>query len=1297
VEFRLLGPLEVLRDGRPVALGGRKPRALLAILLLHANEVVSADRLIDGLWGASPPGAAGNTLQAHVSQLRKALGGKEDAPPNGRILTQRPGYVIQVHPDELDLARFEHLIDRGRRALAGGELDVAARLLREALRLWRGPALAEFAYEPFAASAIARLEELRLVAVEERIETDLAAGGHGGLVPELEQLTAAHPLRERLRGQLILALYRAGRQADALRVYQETRRALVDELGILPSPALQELERAILLQDPALEAKVPTPDETLPPLVRPADRPREVRKTVTIVHASLVPSIDGDGAPDPETVHLVATRGRDAAVRILEKLGGLVARASGETVVAYFGTPVVKEDDVLRALGAALALRSEVGSGEEATVGPRLEVTVGIVTGEVVAIEQEDAQPHIIGEPARLAARLDQAAAPGEILIGEETRRLTREAALVEPTAPLPVKGRRQPIPAWRLLELFAGAEPIRRRLETPMLGRERELQILRLSFERAVVGREAVLVSIIGAAGIGKSRLARELREDLEDEATVLMGHCLSYGEGITYWPLAEIVRQAAGEPERVAQLLPGEPEARLVADRLTAALGGGELGGSREETFWAARTFLEGIARERPVVVVFDDLHWAETTFLDLLSHVADFARNAPILLVCLSRPELIGDRPEWFDGRPNTVSLQLGPLGEQESEQLIDGMLGTITLTAGARRRVADAAEGNPLFLEQLLTMLIHERGLEAVQERAELDVFSIPPTIHALLAARLDRLALEERRLLERGAVVGRVFWREALEMLSAGGNDDFDVGLEGLVRKQLIQPDKAPFGGGGGGGEGYSFRHGLIHETAYLAVPKGERARLHELFGDWLEHAGGRLATEYEEILGYHLEQAHRYRTELGATAESQSAIAQRASLHLGAAGRRGYARGDVPAAVNLLGRAVALTPDDDPVRLERLVDLGEALREIGDFDWARSVLGEALSSASASEDRVTASHARIVLRRIEGQLGETAMDALVEDAERAIGVFEPAGDQRGLGKAWYLLAFSALFGCRAGTAEAAARRAVEHARTARDNRTEAHGLGLLAGCTLLGPTPVADGVRTWRDILAEPPEQRRVLATACRALAGLNAMLGRFEEAREYCERDKQILADLGLRVSAAGAAEVYGLVEELAGNLDAAAEEFERGCRVFDELGERSGLSTLACHAAQIYCDVRRYDEARGLSVIGEENATRDDLASQMLWRAARARCAAAAGALDEAEGLAREGVAVAERTDFILMHATTLRSLAEVLLARGDQRGAAGAIRSALELYERKGNVVAAERTREMLLSLTPSATNL
>jgi DNA-binding SARP family transcriptional activator len=1289
VEFRLLGPLEVLQDGRPVSLGGRKPRALLAILLLHANEVVSADRLIDALWGESPPGTAGNTLQANISQLRRAFG-KEGAAPDGRILTQRPGYVIRVQPEELDLARFEDLVDRGRKALAARDLEPAARLLREALALWRGPALADFAYESFAEHEIARLEELRLVALEERIEAEIAAGSHRELVPELERLTADHPLRERLRGQLMLALYRAGRQADALRVYQETRRALVDELGILPSPALQELERAILLQDPGLEAPAPAPAEALPPLVRAAAPPREVRKTVTIVQASLVPSADGDGAPDPEAVHVVAARGRDAAVRVLEMGGGSVARASGDVVVAYFGTPVVKEDDVLRALTAALELRREVGSLEEAAAGPRIEVSVGVVTGEVVAIEQENAQPHIIGEPARLAARLDQAAAPGEILIGEETRRLAREATLVEPTAPLPVKGRRQPVPAWRLLELLAGAEPIRRRLERRMLGRENELQILRQAFERAVIGQETVLVTIVGAAGIGKSRLARELREHLEDEATVLMGHCLSYGEGITYWPLAEIVRQAAGEPERVAELLTGEPEARLVADRLAAALGGGDLGGSREETFWAARTFLEGIARGRPAVVVVDDLHWAESTFLDLLAHVADFASNAPILLVCLSRPELIGDRPEWFDGRPNTVSLQLGPLGEADCEELIDGMVGTLSLTVNARRRIAEAAEGNPLFLEQLITMLIHERPVSAVGEHGELDAFSIPPTIHALLAARLDRLDVGERQLLQRGAVVGRVFWRAALEKLS-GGTDDIGAGLEGLVRRQLIEPDKAPFGGE----EGYSFRHGLIQEAAYLALPKGERARLHEAFGDWLEDAGGGLAAENEEIVGYHLEQAYRFRTELGSLTDREGALAERASRHLGAAGRRAYARGDMPAAVNLLGRATSLMPDDDPVRPERLVDLGEALREIGDFDWARSALGEALESASTHGDSVTESHARIVLRRIEGHLSEHAVHELVEDAERAIGVFEPVNDERGLGKAWHLLGYGAMIKCRAGTAEAAARRAVEHARKAGDNRTEAHGLGLLAACVLVNPTPVTEGLRTWEEILAEPPEQRRVLATACRALAGLNAMVGRFDEAHEYCERDRKLLAELGLRISAAAAAEVYGVVEQLAGNLERAAEEFIRGYEAFDEFGERSGLSTLVSYAAHAHCDLGRYDEANRLTLIGEANASPEDLATQMLWRAARARCAAAAGDFDDAERLARDGVGVAERTDFILMHATTLRSLAEVLLARGDAAGAADATRAALELYERKGNVVAAKRTRAALLSLAPSAT--
>jgi tetratricopeptide (TPR) repeat protein len=613
----------------------------------------------------------------------------------------------------------------------------------------------------------------------------------------------------------------------------------------------------------------------------------------------------------------------------------------------------------------------------------------------------------------------------------------------------------------------------------------------------------------------------------------------------------------------------------------------------------------------------------------------------------------------------------------------------MVGTLALTANARRRIADAAEGNPLFLEQLITMLIHERPVSAVGEHGELDTFSIPPTIHALLAARLDRLDVGERELLQRGAVVGRVFWRAALEKLS-GGRDDIGAGLEGLVRKQLIEPDKAPFGGD----EGYSFRHGLIQEAAYLALPKGERARLHEAFGDWLEDAGGGLAAENEEIVGYHLEQAYRFRTELGSLTDGESALAERASLHLGAAGRRAYARGDMPAAVNLLSRTVSLIPDHDPGRPERLVDLGDALREIGDFEWAQSVLAQALQNARGAGDEVTVCLAELVVLRTRMQLGESELHELVEAAERAIAVFEPAGDERGLGKAWHLLAYSALFACRAATAQAAATRAVDHARRAGDHRAEAHALGLLAGCVLQGPTPVREGLRAWEEVLAEPPNQRRVLATACRVLALLNAMLGRFDDAREYCRRDKRLLAELGLRVSAAGATEVYGRVELLAGNPAAAAEEFLHGFTSYEELGERSGASTLACYAAEARYEQGLYADARQLTIACEERATEDDLASQMLWRAIRAHCAVTAGDLEEAENLARDGVAIAERTDFLVFHATTLRSLADVLLARGDTAGAADATRAALELYERKGHVVKAEQTRSALMSVTARA---
>ena len=434
MEFQILGPLEVRREGRPVTLGAAKQRALLAILLVRANEVVSSDRLIEELW-AEPPETAGNALQVYVGKLRKALEpGRARGTPREILLTRAPGYILRVERDQLDTESFERLLSEGRGAREAGENPVAAETLRAALELWRGPALADFTYEPFAQGEIARLEELRVVALEERIEADLALGHHGDLVGELEALVGEHPLRERLRGQLMLALYRSGRQADALEVYRETRTTLVEELGIEPSPALQRLEVAILQQDAGLDL-VPETPSPIQPALEPAPPSHlrapvvETRKVVTV----LVAGGAGDTGLDPEAMLQREQRLHEAVSQASELYAGTVKTVRGDQIMVVFGVPAVHEDDAARAVHAALDARDGLATSQTASSNGTLGVRIGIATGEALVGESSSGGPSVVGDAVALAGQLEDAASPGEILLADETRRLVGGGARVEP------------------------------------------------------------------------------------------------------------------------------------------------------------------------------------------------------------------------------------------------------------------------------------------------------------------------------------------------------------------------------------------------------------------------------------------------------------------------------------------------------------------------------------------------------------------------------------------------------------------------------------------------------------------------------------------------------------------------------------------------------------------------------------------------------------------------------------------------------------------------------------------------
>jgi DNA-binding SARP family transcriptional activator len=1238
VVFGILGPLLVGSREKPVTLRGARQRELVALLLLRLGEVVSRDTIVDELWEEDAPATAIKVLQNAVSQIRRVL------PQAASLRTEPGGYVLDVDPNAVDARHFEQLVTGARAALERGDPAAARTTLHEAQALWRGPALADFAYARFAQAESARLEELRLAALEDLAEADLALGRHAEIVGELEALARRHPLREGLRAHLMLALYRSGRQAEALAVYQQTRELLVEQLGIEPSPRLQRLERDILRQQPELEharqpAAVATPTRT-------------TRKTVTVTVAELEPS---EGLGDPETSGRLVEPLVAKATEVLAAHGGAVRRLHGSALLAVFGVPQVREDDALRAARSALELTRVA---KEAGASSR----VGIATGEVVAEGEA-----VSGEPLAAALKFQQRAQRGEVLIGPRTERLLRPGSELES-----VGGEDH---TWRLLDVEADAVAIPRRLDVPLVGRTRELEQLGQALERVRRTRSAYLFTVFGPAGIGKSRLAAEFASIADSTATVLTGRCVSYGQGITYWPLREMLRYGLASDLLASQVM-AEKDAMPVLNRVAGAIGVASVPATPAETFWAVRRLFETLAQRRPLVAIIDDIHWAEPAFLDLVEYLTEWTRDAPLLLICLARLELLDIRPSWGGGKLNATTLLLEPLSGLEMETFMDRLPGGRALAESRRAQLADAAEGNPLFLEQTLALLR--------EEEPDTEALRVPPTIHGLLEARLDRLSQGERTVLERAAVIGRDFQRTALAELTS----DFPFGavdehLASLVHKDLLQPEQ------GHGTEAFRYRHSLIRAVAYDSMPKGERARLHELFAESLERLPADLPPARKELVGYHLEQAYLYRQELEPDMESTRQLGAAAATRLGAAGRSAVHRGDLGAAVGLLERAAHVAPAEESARLDLLADLADALRETGDFARVGELVRTLTDAAASRGDRRLASRAVLIQLRSQLQTNpELDAEALQVATEHAISAL-PSDDDPLLARAWELLAWAPWLRGQVAEAETALRRAIEHAQRAGDRRIEAQSLNLLVGVQFYGPAPVAQGIELCESILARPDEQQRVRAAALRALGGLRAMQGDFDRGRELLLEQRAIYEDLGLTVTAASTAETFGFLELLAGNPEAAERELLMGSERLDRVGETNNLSNIFAMLAQAVLAQGRPEDALRYTRLSEQTSADDDLSSQVQWRSARAKVLARLGRHDEAEELARGAVTLAERTDFLILRADALVDLVDVLRQNGGIRST-DTIREAIDLYERKGNVVSAARTRTLLHEL-------
>ncbi len=927
LEFRVLGPIEVVHDGVATRIGSSTQRTLLALLLQHPGKVVSTDRIVDVLWPGNPPDAR-RKLWFHVSKLRRILepSGAEDA--TGKLLGTRPtGYFLRIELDQLDATRFEHLAGAARRLLRD-EPARAGEMLRTALALWQGEPFQDVLHEEALSPEVARLNELRLAAVGDRLEADLALGRAGDLIPELEALVAEHPYHEHLLAQLMLAYYRAGRQADALAGYRAARHTLVEQLGVEPSERLQELHRGILGHDRALAGTHAFP-------VRVVLR-REERKVVTVVFADLLDAGAKARAVDPEEVRAFLSPHHARVRSALEQFGGTVEKLIGETVLAVFGAPATHEDDPERAVRAALSVRDLLTDQ-----GENPHVRIAVATGEALVTPGASAyerEPIAVGQVVQTAARLRHAAPVDVVLVDGPTFRRTSDAIEYREAAPIAVASTNEAISVWEAIRPLAGPGVGLSRHRTPFVGRERELALLHERLEWAASERSPQLVTILGVPGIGKSRLVSQMEEAVvrrDETVTWRKGRALPYGDGVGFWALGEIVKAQAGilesdPPAKVERKLaaavrrviddPAEAHGITTHLGLLVGLGGDEAtaGDRRSATFTAWRQFLEALADERPLVLVFEDLHWADAGLLDFVDELLDRVRACP------SSFWRRRDRSSSSAGRTGREASRVpsrsrcrhcrSPRPGAWSRPCCERPV----LTSEDHGALLPRIGGNPLYAEQFCRMLAERGRLEA-----------LPETLHGIIAARLDGLAHAEKRLLQDAAVLGKVFWLGALEAVGRVSRTEAEALLSALVRRGFVQRARRS---SVAGDIEYAFVHQLLRDVAYSEITHTDRAERHRWAAEWIDSLGR--PEEHAELVAHHYVVALDYTRAAG---EDVATLAQQAMQALHRAGLRAIRLSANERAVEHFAGAITLVgqlPETDErsrTEAELQLQLGVAL------------------------------------------------------------------------------------------------------------------------------------------------------------------------------------------------------------------------------------------------------------------------------------------------------------------------------------------------------------------------------
>ena len=959
------------------------------------------------------------------------------------------------------------------------------------------------------------------------------------------------------------------------------------------------------------------------------------RKLATVLFADLVGSTQLLDGQDPEITRRRVTSFFDGVQRCIETHGGTVEKFAGDAVMAAFGIPIAHEDDADRAVRAGLGILDHVSD-----LG--LEARVGIEAGEVVVDETDST--FATGEAVNVAARLQQAAAPGEILMGESAHRLTVGRIEAESAGPLELRGFRNPIAAYRAIAVRDGQPHAK--VSAPFVGRLSELDLLQNTLARTIRDRRPHVFTVYGEPGVGKSRLIREFLAGVEG-TTILSGRALPYGEGVTYWPLAEMVKSAAGitddDPmETAKQKLIECCGDEAIAELLGLASGvmeavEGERGAP--EIAWAAREFADELADVQPLIMVFEDIHWAEEPLLELIDHLAQWVRERALLILCLARPELLDVRPGWGGGRVRSTAIELEPLGRDDSEALADALLEEHQVSGNIRARLLDKAEGNPLFVEETVRMLL-EQGADGGDR--------IPDSLQAMIGARIDRLPAGAKIVLQRGSVIGRTFWAGAIDHLSPEYDaDELEDLLDDLLLRDLVTREERSTIGGEAA---YRFKHVLIREVAYGGLSKSGRAEYHTRFAEWLREKADK---EVIEIRAYHLDQACLLYAELDGHPPEE--LARTAAKALASAGKRALALESNLSARKLLLRSVELEST-----LGRRFLAARAAWQLGDLPVVRDEMTVLVAEAAAEGDRAIQSRALTALSEVAASLdGELVRAA--ELADEALAVVE-ADDHDGRFRALDRRARVARWAGREAEAEEYLQQALEAARAAARKDHEARAALQLAGIYVGRmeedkAAPLIDRALA----LAEESGSIVARASAAQSKGGLHRVRRQYEEAEGWLTKALDLYRETASVPEIAWTSRQLAQVAWETGNPVKAEKLFRESIRLLAPMKERGTLCESQRLLSQLLLAEGRIDEAEKFALAAGETVSAEDVTSRATTRVALAQVRAAQGRYEEADTLFAEAAEIIGTSEHCRILLDVLPPYADFL--RGLERDAEAA----------------------------------